>query len=115
MKLFLTINMQVTAKLNSAQLQFDLLKREKGWNNIEGARRGRLDIIAEILLFCEQQKTKTGIVYNTNLNYCQLERHMDALTTRFTYQKTTKYVTAERYRLLELFVQLNDVLADFSP
>lgn len=82
MKLFLTINMQVTAKLNSAQLQFDLLKREKGWNNIEGARRGRLDIIAEILLFCEQQKTKTGIVYNTNLNYCQLERHMDALTTQ---------------------------------
>jgi len=109
--------MQGTAKLNSARLQFALLKREKSWNNIEGARRGRLDIIAEILLFCEQQKTKTGIVYNTNLNYCQLKRHKDALTTQgLLTKKTSKYITAEKgCRLLELFVQLNDLLADFSP
>jgi predicted transcriptional regulator len=28
-------------------------------------------------LFCEQQKTKTSIMYNTNLNYGQLKAHMD--------------------------------------
>ena len=94
---FLTTNMQGTALLNSAQLQFASLKREKGWNNIEVARRGRLDIMAEILLFSEQQKTKTGIVYNTNLNCSQRKRHMDGLTTQgLLTKKVSKYITDEK-------------------
>ena len=113
----MTNNIQGTAKLNSAQLQFALLKHEKEYSNIKGTRRGRLDIIAEILLFCEQQKTKTSIMYNANLNYSQLKRHMDILTAQgLLAKKVTKYITTERgYRFLELFAQLNDLLADFSP
>jgi len=98
------------AKFNSHELQFALLKHEK--NQIKGQRRGRLDIIAEILLFCEQQKTKTSIMYNTNLNYGQLKVHMDSLISQgLLVKKQNKYLTTDKgYRFLELFAQLNDLL-----
>ena len=104
-------------KLNSHALQFALLKHDGEWNGIKGARRGKLDIIAEILLFCEQQKTKTSIMYNTNLNYSQLKNQMDTLTSQGLLAKTTnKYHTTEKgYRFLELFAQVNDLLDEFSP
>jgi predicted transcriptional regulator len=103
------------AKLNSHKLQFALLKHER--SNIKGQRRGKLDIIAEILLFCEEQKTKTSIMYNTNLNYGQLKSHMDSLTSQgLLNKKTNKYATTEKgYRFLELFAQLNDLLDGFNP
>lgn len=79
---------------------------------MKGSRRGKLDIIAEILLFCEELKTKTSIMYNTNLNYAQLKAHMDVLTTQgLLIKKTNKYqITDKGYRFLELFAQLNDLL-----
>jgi predicted transcriptional regulator len=106
-----------TPKLNSQQLQFALLRHEREWNNIKGSRRGNLDIIAEILLFCEHQKNKTSIMYNTNLNYSQLKRHMGTLTSQGLLAKSVnKYVTTEKgYRFLELFAQLNDLLDEFNP
>ncbi len=111
-KVTLTSGMLGTAKLNSQQLQFALLKRNKEWNNNRGSRRAKLDIIAEILLFCEQQKTKTSIMYNTNLNHAQLKRHMETLTSHGLLEKNVnKYLTTEKgYRFLELFAQLNDLL-----
>ncbi len=113
----MTSNMLGTAKLNSQQLQFALLKHAREWNNTNGSRRGKLDIIAEILLFCEHQKTKTSIMYNTNLNYSQLKRNMDALTFQgLLEKKLNKYLTTEKgYHFLELFAQLNDLLAEFNP
>lgn len=78
----LTSNSAGITKFNSHELQFALLKHQHERNSIKGARRGKLDIIAEILLFCEQQKTKTSIMYNTNLNYAQLKSHMDSLTAQ---------------------------------
>ena len=71
-----------------------------------------MDIIAEILLFCEEQKTKTSIMYNANLNYSQLKNHLNTLTSQgLLEKKTNKYVTTERgYRFLELFAQINDLL-----
>jgi predicted transcriptional regulator len=104
-----------TTKLNSHELQFALLKHEHERSCFKGFRRGKLDIIAEILLFCEQYKTKTSIMYNTNLNYGQLKTHMDALTTRgLLVKKLNKYMTTEKgYRFLELFAQLNDLLEEF--
>lgn len=106
-----------TSKLNSHELQFALLKHDREWNNLKGARRGKLDIISEILLFCEQQKTKTCIMYNTNLNYAQLKNHMDSLTAQgLLAKKANKYITTEKgYRFLELFAQLNDLLDSFTP
>jgi predicted transcriptional regulator len=106
-----------TAKLNSHELQFALLKHERERSILRGSRRGKLDIIAEILLFCEQHKTKTSIMYNTNLNYGQLKSHMDSLTAQgLLAKKLNKYITTEKgYRFLELFAQLNDLLDEFTP
>ena len=75
-----------------------------------------MDIIAEILLFCEQQKTKTSIMYNANLNYCQLKSRMDALISQgLLEKKLNKYVTTARgYSFLELFAQINDLLDEFK-
>jgi len=89
------------------------LKRDNGWNN-SGAKRGRLEIIAEILLFCDRQKAKTSIMYNTNLNYGQMKRHLKDLTLKgLVTQSNGKYVTTEKgYRFLELFAQLNNLLND---
>jgi predicted transcriptional regulator len=112
----LTSSLLGATKLNSQELQFALLKHDKEWNIAKGSRRGKLDIIAEILLFCEQQKTKTRIMYNANLNYSQLKSHINALTSQgLLEKKLNKYVTTERgYRFLEIFAQLNDLLNEFT-
>ena len=104
-------------KLNSHALQFALLKHEREKNGARGARRGKLDIIAEILLYCEHQKTKTSIMYNANLNYSQLKSHMNTLTSQgLLAKKVNKYTTTQKgYRFLELFGQLNDLLDDITP
>jgi predicted transcriptional regulator len=104
-------------KLNSHELQFALLKHDGEWNGIKGSRRGKLDVIAEILLFCEQQKTKTNIMYNTNLNYSQLKNQIYNLTSVGLLAKSVnKYFTTEKgYRFLELFAQINDLLDEFKP
>ena len=112
----MTGNLPGTAKFNSQELQFALLKHEREWSVANASRRGKLDIIAEILLFCEQQKTKTSIMYNANLNYSQLKNQIKALISEgLLEKKLNKYVTTERgYRFLELFAQLNDLLDEFK-
>ena len=92
------------------------LKQGNGWNITQGARRGRLEIIAEILLFCDQQKAKTSIMYKTNLNYAQLKRHVKSLTSQgLLARNENKYVTTGKgYRFLELFAQLDDMLKNVS-
>ena len=93
-----------------------MLKHQKEWSNAKGARRGKLDIMAEILLYCEQQKSKTSIMYNANLNYSQLKSQIHALTTQGLLQNNTnKYIITEKgYRFLQLFVQLNDLLEEYK-
>jgi predicted transcriptional regulator len=112
----LTSSLLGATKLNSLELQFALLKHDREWSIAKGSRRGKLDIIAEILLFCEQQKTKTSIMYNANLNYSQLKIHINALTSQgLLEKKLNKYVITERgYRFLEIFAQLNDLLDEFT-
>jgi len=71
-----------------------------------------MEIIAEILLFCDQQKAKTSIMYKTNLNYVQLQNQLKFLTAQgmLSYDMG-KYATTEKgYRFLELFVGLYDIL-----
>jgi predicted transcriptional regulator len=118
----LTSEILGTTKLNrqlqTALLKYDgetrivKLKQGNGWNITNGARRGRLEIIAEILLFCDQQKAKTSIMYKTNVNYAQLKKHLKTLTSQgLLIHNKDKYVTTEKgYRFLELFTQLNDIL-----
>ena len=112
----MTNNMPGNAKLNSQELQFALLKHQRDWSSVKGARRGKLDIMAEILLYCDQQKTKTSIMYNANLNYSQLKSQIHALTTQGLLQKKlNKYIITEKgTRFLELFAQLNDLLEEYK-
>jgi predicted transcriptional regulator len=104
-----------THKLNSQHLQLALLRHDKDLSN-KGARRGRLDVISEILFFCEQEKTKTSIMYNTNLNYSQLKMHIDTLISQgLLTKKFNKYVTSEKgYQFLDLFARLTDLLVKFD-
>jgi predicted transcriptional regulator len=108
----LTSSLQGAPKLNSQELQFALLKHVREWSNSKTLRRGKLDIMAEILLYCEQQKTKTSIMYNANLNYAQLKLQITAMTRQgMLEKKLNKYTTTKKgYRFLELFAQINDLL-----
>jgi predicted transcriptional regulator len=112
----LTSNLPGNVKLNTQELQFAILKHQKEWSSAKGARRGKLDIMAEILLYCEEQKSKTSIMYNANLNYSQLKSQIHALTSQGLLQnKTNKYIITEKgYRFLELFAQLNDLLEEYK-
>ena len=112
----MTSSLQGAAKLNSQELQFALLRHNREWNNIKGPRRGRLDIVAEILLYCEQQKTKTSIMYNANLNYVQLKSQISALTSQgLLEKKLNKYTTTKKgHHFLELFAQLNDLMNELQ-
>jgi len=91
------------------------MKHQKPYGNGNNGRRGRLDIMAEILLYCEQQKSKTSIMYNANINYSQLKSQISALTSQGLLQKKiNKYVITEKgYRFLELFAQLNTLLEEY--
>jgi len=112
-----TNSIQEKDKLNTHGFQFALLKHAHIRNNIKGQRRSKLDIIAEILLFCDEQRTKTSIMYNTNLNYSQLKGHLQSLIAQgLLIKHANKYMTtAKGYRFLELFAQLNDLIDGFTP
>jgi predicted transcriptional regulator len=88
------------------------LRENNGCNFTSGSKRGRLEIMAEILCHCNQQKTKTNIMYKVNLNYSQLKKHLKSLTSQglLTTDKNEYATTQKGYRFLELFIQLNDIL-----
>jgi predicted transcriptional regulator len=105
----------------SAQLQMALivygdatklkLRQTNGWD-FRGPKRGQWDIMAEILCYCNQQKTKTDIMHKVNLNYAQLKKHLKSLTSHgLLGANKNKYATTHKgHRFLELFFQLNDML-----
>jgi len=88
------------------------LRQNNGWDFTRGSKRGRLEITAEILCHCNQQKTKTNIMYKANLNYSQLKKHLKSLTSQglLTTNKDKYATTQKGHRFLELFSQLNDIL-----
>jgi predicted transcriptional regulator len=43
------------------------------------SRRGRVDIIADILVAAGEGDTKTGIMYRSNLNFARFERYFGDL------------------------------------
>jgi predicted transcriptional regulator len=77
-----------------------------------GVKRGRLEIIAEILLLCEQSKALTHIMYKTNLNYAQVKKHLKDLTSKgLLIQFKNGYITSEKgYEVLFLVADLCDLL-----
>jgi len=88
------------------------LRQNNGLGSKSWLRRGNFQIKAEILCYCSQQKTKTNIMYNVNLNYAQLEKYLKSLTANglLTIDKSRYATTQKGHRFLELFAQLNDML-----
>jgi predicted transcriptional regulator len=88
------------------------LRQNSGWDFASGSKRGRLEIMAEILCHCTQQKSKTNIMYKVNLNYMQLKKHLKVLASQgLLAVNKNKYATTQKgYRFLELFIQLKDLL-----
>jgi predicted transcriptional regulator len=109
---------KLSSPLQTVLLRYDgetklvKLKPSNDWTISRGSRRDRLEIIAEILLFCDQQKTKTNIMYKINLNYTQLKSNLKFLTSQGLLNHSMgKYATTEKgYRFLELFAELSDIL-----
>jgi predicted transcriptional regulator len=56
-------------------------------------------------------------MYNANLNYAQLKRHMSVLTTqKLLAKKTNRYFTTERgHEFLDLFSRLNSLVDSINP
>jgi predicted transcriptional regulator len=104
--------LQIVSKEQAGETILIRLKRKNGYSWTKGSKRDRLEILAEILLCCDQQQTKTSIMYKTNLNYAQLKKHLAYLTTQGLLGRSLKkYVTTEKgYRFLGLFAQMNDML-----
>jgi predicted transcriptional regulator len=88
------------------------LRSNTGRDFTRGGKRGRTEIMAEILFCCSQRKTKTSIMYDTNLNYAQLKKYLGFLTSKdlLVADNNTYAITQTGQRFLTLFVQLNKML-----
>ena len=77
-----------------------------------GGRRGRMDLIAEILLFCEKKRVKTCIMSETNVNYMRLKKYLNFLTVKGLLSHSFgQYSTTDKgRRFLELFTRLNGMM-----
>jgi predicted transcriptional regulator len=88
------------------------LRQSSDWGFVKGLKRGRLEIMAGILCYCNQQKAKTDIMYNVNLNYAQLKKYLKSLMSQgLLATSKNKFATTQKgRRFLELFVQLSYML-----
>jgi len=90
----------------SAQLQITLaeygdqtklmLRQNRGCDFTRGSKRGQLEIMAEILCHCNQQKAKTEIMYKVNLNYIQLKKLLRSLTSQGLLKTNKKIIPQPR-------------------
>jgi len=88
------------------------LGKSNGVDSGTGLKRERIEIMADILYSCSQQRTKTDIMYKVNLNYTQLKKYLSSLTAQgLLVTENNKYSTTKKgYRFLNLFAQLNRIL-----
>jgi predicted transcriptional regulator len=64
-----------------------------------GGKRDRIEIMAEILGLCSKPKTKTHVMYGTNLSWKMLQYYLSELQTLELleiHNKSTRYVTTKR-------------------
>ena len=110
----MTTQIQLAEPRHVIEAKLLRLKQDNSLGVTNGTKRGRLEIFAEILFFCDQRKAKTNIMYGTNLNYAQLQRHLKLLTSQgLLSMDMEKYVTTEKgFRYVELFLELHDILRD---
>lgn len=81
-------------------------------NANKAVKRSRMEILAEILFCCNQQKAKTKIMYQANLNYTQLQTQLKFLSAQgMLSKKSGKYATTEKgLRFLGLYTELQYIL-----
>jgi predicted transcriptional regulator len=79
-----------------------------------GSKRGRLETLAEILLFCRKGETMTKIMYGNNLNYTQLKNYLKVLTSRgLLKRENRKYAATEKgFAFLKLFMGIHDLFRE---
>ena len=66
-----------------------------------GGKRDRVEIIAEILGLCLEPRSKTRVMYGTNLSWKMLQNYLSSLQERGLLEaqnNSTKYLTTERGR-----------------
>jgi predicted transcriptional regulator len=82
-------------------------------------RRNKLEIIATILDICDNGSTKTGIVYQANLNFKTVDPYLNLLVKNDLVKKDLKspklYKTTNkgnrlRAHINELHVAINDMI-----
>jgi len=81
-------------------------------------KRGRLEIISEILTVCRKPAKKTSILYKCNLSYNQLQRYLkylisQSLLSQIESKETILYQMTDKGKVfLEECKRLNDFLEE---
>ena len=81
-------------------------------------KRGRFEIIQEILLVCRKTAKKTNILYKCNLSYNQLQKYLEYiisqnLVTQLVYKDTLLYELTEKGKeFLQEYWQLESLLEE---
>jgi len=77
-------------------------------------KRDRVEIMAEILGLCLEPRTKTHVMYGTNLSWKMLQHYLSKLQSRGlleVYDNSTRYVTSKRgLEFVEKWKELKELL-----
>ncbi len=76
-------------------------------------KRDRLEIMAEILDLCSEPRTKTRVMYGTNLSWKMLQQYLAHMQSQglLEAQDKTKYITTNRGQdFLEKWKELQELL-----
>ena len=77
-------------------------------------KRDRLEIIAAILDLCSKPRSKTRVMYGTNLSWKMLQQYLAHMQTQGlleAYNESTKYVTTNRGQdFLEKWKELQELI-----
>jgi predicted transcriptional regulator len=77
-------------------------------------KRDRLEIIAAILDLCLKPRTKTRIMYGTNLSWKMLQQYLSQIQSQGLLEvnnNSTKYVTTNRgHDFLEKWKELQELM-----
>lgn len=80
------------------------------------SRRGRLEIIHDILSICLKPVQKTYIMYQANLSYTQLQKYLEYLVqiklleVRNAEEGTLYVATAKGHNLIENYKKLLNII-----
>ncbi|MGQ9459648.1 MAG: winged helix-turn-helix domain-containing protein [Candidatus Bathyarchaeaceae archaeon] len=77
-------------------------------------KRTNLEIIAEILSLCDQPRTKTYVMYRTNLSWRMVQKYLSQLQSRGlleVHHSLTKYRTTQKgFKFVEKWRELVELL-----